>query len=135
METQDNSFHAKRYIDITNSYKSEKWCDDCWLMKHLCICSKLHSINTPLNVNFQLFIHYKEYKRTSNTGILLKKLFPQSGVYISGIEEDRIKLLQRLENSKNTCVLYPGEKSIALSDWLLTCQEGEEKNFILLDST
>ena len=32
-------------------------------------------------------------------------------------------------------MLYPGEKSIALSDWLLTCQEGEEKNFILLDST
>lgn len=134
MEQYDNTFHAKRYLAITDSYKAERWCEDCWLLKHLCICSQLTIITPIIPIRFHLFMHYKEYKRTSNTGILLKKLFANSEMYIGGIAEDLEKLLSKLENAKNICVLYPGDKSVELSEWVKKNEEGE-KDFILLDST
>jgi DTW domain-containing protein YfiP len=134
MENIDNTFHAKRYMDITDSYKSERWCDDCWLLKNLCICRNISTIEILSRINFHLYIHYKEYKKTSNTGILIKKLFSNSGVYIAGVEEQRQALIKRVESSPNVCVLYPGEKSLALEDWLATNSPGP-KDFILLDST
>ena len=134
MEPLNNNFHAQRYISITDSYKSERWCDDCWLLKHLCICGELSQVPLSSPISFHLFIHYKEYKRTSNTGILLKKLLPSSGKYIAGIEEDTQRLISTLEGCKNVCVMYPGEKSMDLSEWVQAHPDGE-KHFILLDST
>ena len=129
-----NTVHAKRYIEAIDSYKSERWCEDCWLLRRLCICPSLPTIQLSQPVNFHLYIHYKEYKRTSNTGILLKKLFLNTEVYISDIEEDKERIRSILENKNNVCVLYPGEKSTDLETWLGTASS-EEKNFILLDST
>lgn len=129
-----NSVHARKYVEKIDSFKSERWCDSCWLLKHLCICLNLPILEPITPVKFHLFVHYKEYKRTSNTGILIKKLLPNSGVYISGYEEDRQSLVSDIENKPNVCVLYPGDKSINLEAWLDTCTESE-KHFILLDST
>ena len=129
-----NSVHARKYVEKIDSFKSERWCDSCWLLKNFCICSKLPILDPTSPVKFHLFVHYKEYKRTSNTGILIKKLLPNSGVYISGYEEDKQSLVSDIENKPNVCVLYPGDKSINLEAWLDSCTESE-KHFILLDST
>jgi DTW domain-containing protein YfiP len=129
-----NSVHARKYVEKIESFKSERWCDSCWLLKHLCICGQISALESTMPVKFHLFLHYKEFKRTSNTGILIKKLFPNSGVYISGYQEDKEKLYSEISDKPNVCVLYPGDKSINLEAWLETCIEGE-KQFILLDST
>lgn len=134
MEQKDNTDHARHYISVIDGYKSERWCEDCWLLKHLCICSNLSSLSNPTNSTFHLFLHYKEYMRTSNTGILIKKLIQGSDVHIWGIEEERQKLLKKLETQENVCVLYPGDKSIPLETWLES-RSGLAKKFILLDST
>ena len=133
-EEKVNSVHALKYVEKIDSFKSERWCDGCWLLKHFCICSEVPVI-APLNpIRFHLYVHYKEYKRTSNTGILIKKLLPNSGVYISCHDSDKTNLFTEISENPNICVLYPGDTSLTLESWLETCTPSE-KNFILLDST
>lgn len=133
-EEKVNRVHALKYVEKIDSFKCERWCDGCWLLKHLCICSEVPLLSPLVPVRFHLYVHYKEYKRTSNTGVLIKKLLPNSGVYISCHDSDTSKLLSEISESQNICVLYPGETSLTLESWLDTCTSSE-KNFILLDST
>lgn len=133
-EEKVNKVHAVKYVEKIESFKNERWCDGCWLLKHLCICSQVPICSPSLPVRFHLYVHYKEYKRTSNTGILIKKLLTNSGVYISCHESDKESLLSEISQCPNICVLYPGENSIPLESWLESCTSSE-KNFILLDST
>jgi DTW domain-containing protein YfiP len=131
---EGNADYAHRYVSTIDSFKSERWCDACWLLKPLCICSQISPVLSSINIHFSLFLHYKEYKRTSNTGILIKKLFPSSEVFISGLPGDNDRLRNSLSAQANVCVLYPGDKSVDLADWTAKCTAGR-MNFVLVDST
>lgn len=81
-------------------------------------------------------MHYKEYKKTSNTGIIIKQVLPNNtNIYIHGLDADQEKLISEIKDEINTCVLYPGDNSISFEEFKETLKPDLPIKAILLDST
>lgn len=54
----------------------KNFCETCWLINHSCLCPKLKELdiqfsfdNTDVDYHFWLYMHSREYGRSTNTGI------------------------------------------------------------------
>jgi len=125
------SYYAQQRLDSIEAVKDQRWCQNCWLLREVCICSRLNPIESLQNITIHLLMHFKEYKRSSNTGYLLKSLLPHNTkVYIFGLEEDWEKLLSEV-NNQQVCVMYPKEDSVEVSESM----NQEHLHVVVLDGT
>ena len=67
---QPDSYINSRKEEMSDENK----CESCWLYRSLCICNRLQQPKIKLPVEVKLLMHYKEYGKASNTGILLFSL-------------------------------------------------------------
>ena len=97
-------------------------CQSCWFYKSVCICNKVRdmskntdSIQTEINI----FMHFKEWGKTTNTGKLIKLIAPQkSSIHIYGTPQaqDYLNHLTS-QDDKQLVILYPSENSVPISNY------------------
>jgi DTW domain-containing protein YfiP len=117
----------------------ETRCTVCFLPFQLCICGDVRRLfaeaGTPFKAHIDLFMSFKEWGRTSNSGKLLSCGQPtKSNLYIYGVEKDHLELCDSLLQ-RPSLILYPGANSVPLSCYVDWYQEQEHVNLCVLDST
>eukprot|EP00741_Cyanophora_paradoxa_P024946 tig00000056_g24079.t1 len=92
-----------------------------------CICEKIKPLiedGDLLPHSLHLYMHYREFRRMSNTGKLLVHSFPERvKMYISCIPEEERDLRRDLSDEAgnllpNACILYPSDDSIPIADFI-----------------
>ncbi len=95
--------------------KTKAPCLRCFLHKDYCICSSFSLLNTRTRVD--LLVHYKELKRTTNTGRLVVELLNNAKIWVRGEKEkgalDHSKVLSK---DHETFLLYPSDDAIELNE-------------------
>jgi DTW domain-containing protein YfiP len=86
--------------------------------KNLCICSSIPSLN--LKTRVVLIIHYKELKRTTNTGRLALHALKNSLVKVRGEEGEALDLSPLLEDRFESVLFYPSDDALELSHFVST---------------
>eukprot|EP01120_Amphizonella_sp_Union-15-10_P003454 TRINITY_DN13875_c0_g1_i1.p1 TRINITY_DN13875_c0_g1~~TRINITY_DN13875_c0_g1_i1.p1 ORF type:complete len:321 (+),score=53.29 TRINITY_DN13875_c0_g1_i1:42-1004(+) len=139
--------NAQQNLTFHRTLKTQKnFCGNCWLKKQICICNGIQKFSTKNRL--LLFLHYKEYMRSSNTGVLTVLGNPESStLYLSGKLEDEKALKDQIEkHPHDTFILFPEPKAITLSEFLelrktryeqsnLTVSPDVPLNAIVLDGT
>eukprot|EP01031_Cornospumella_fuschlensis_P033967 gene33967-41104_t len=132
----------KRYIDYKRQemIKGEK-CLDCFLAKSCCVCGKVREIyQSAFRVNFntriELYMHYKEWGRSSNTGKLMQVGMPSCcTTSIYGLPEDQQRLSESLTKGP-TLILYPRSDARPISEYSAWFREAVGRvNLVVIDST
>jgi len=110
--------NAKLVVDHKEKGKLKKgFCLNCWLKKEFCLCGKVPTF-TIEKCNLLVFVHYKEYLRSSNTGILAAVACPQVQLFVSGRQEDEKKLAELItDNIHDTFALFPDDKAITITEF------------------
>jgi DTW domain-containing protein YfiP len=139
------AFHHETLIEASEKkiqcWKDEvlknKRCFRCWLRKNDCFCKELdgkerkynsfwEELRKSTNLDFEVLIYYHPHElgRSANTAHVAETLFrpiSKSLVYGNVLEEDQF-WSQLIDESRNentlTCILYPGQKSVPLSQWV-----------------
>jgi DTW domain-containing protein YfiP len=126
-------------------------CPKCFLSLIYCICTNVRNIvnNSPSpslvsedqrvihrNINFHVFMHFKEWGRASNTGKLLPICLPEkASIEIYGIQEDCDKLAKTLQE-KPSLILYPTADAKPISEYRNWVKEHNgDVHICVIDST
>ena len=83
------------------------------MLKHLCYCSSLTSIDTKCLVS--LIIHHVEFKKPTNTGHLVNLLLNNSDVVLRGWPKGFVVSEEILRPEYQPVLLYPSEQSSLLN--------------------
>ena len=93
--------------------KTKDPCNGCGLHKNLCICAEIPRLN--LRTKLSLIVHYKELKRTTNTGALAVKALVNSEMRVRGEGREPLDLSDLLTSDYNTLLFYPSEDAVELT--------------------
>ncbi len=96
--------------------KTKDPCPRCKLHRQLCLCSELFSLH--LDTRVTLLIHHREIKRTTNTGLLALEVLANSKMVVRGVQGGPADFSEVLDDQYRSCLLYPGEESLDLQDFL-----------------
>ena len=120
------SFVAKKSIE--SKEKKIGQCPDCWFAIQKCICAQFQKTNLSVNVRLIVWMHPKEFRRSSNTGKLIVLSCPNnSKMILFGKDEDDKYLLDLIDKEyDSTYFLYPESNSV--SSQQLISQFFETKN-------
>ena len=115
------SENALNYMSqIRLGFNNTGKCSRCWLNRSVCICERVEALaygKRKISANIDLFMHYKEWGRQSNTGKLLPLLSnARTHIYKFGVEAEHIELNDKL-NSKPAILLYPTQSSEPISNY------------------
>lgn len=92
---------------IDRQRKTKDPCQVCFLHKDNCICVQIPKLTLATRVS--LVIHYKELKRTSNTGRLAVAALTNSEMFVRGLEQKATDLSTLMSPDYQALFLYPGE--------------------------
>jgi DTW domain-containing protein YfiP len=109
-------------------------CPKCWLIKRVCICENMPK-DVKLKNNVIIYMHFKEFGRSSNTGLDLTNACPNAKLLLCGIPEDEKTLHdvmykksdehkdstnadRELTFNENTFVLFPSNDSVTAQEFL-----------------
>lgn len=110
--------------------KTQAPCQGCFLHIDRCICSQLKQVESLTRVD--LVVHYKELKRTTNSGRLIEKLLKNQNLWVRGQLDaplDHGSVLKKEDHVP--LLLYPSDEAEVLSkDWVK--QHKSEKPFQLI---
>lgn len=93
--------------------KTKEPCDKCFLHIDHCICEHLKKIDLATRVD--LIVHYKELKRTTNTGRLISELLERQKIWIRGLEDTPLDHSLILDPSYQALLLYPADDAMELT--------------------
>ena len=98
-------------------------CLSCYLSSTMCICSQVKEFFSAIPISIHpkasidVFMHYKEWGRASNTGKLLPIGLPnQSKIYMYGRKPDYELLVHKLTTTPSV-ILYPSDNSTSITDF------------------
>lgn len=94
--------------------KTQDPCERCFLHRERCICEFIPSLNARTKLS--LIIHYKEMRRTTNTGLLAAKALVNSEVVVRGKIGDPLDLRTVLDPRFRTVLFFPSEDAIDLNE-------------------
>eukprot|EP00761_Pharyngomonas_kirbyi_P011631 gb/GECH01011657.1/.p1 GENE.gb/GECH01011657.1/~~gb/GECH01011657.1/.p1 ORF type:complete len:309 (+),score=45.03 gb/GECH01011657.1/:1-927(+) len=102
------------WLDFANKNNS---CLQCWIKRDACLCDSLPLFYPKHRV--LVYMHYKEFFRSSNSGKLLLNCLKNSELFISGLEshENRLQNIVDKEGDR-TFILYPSADAISLEDFI-----------------
>jgi DTW domain-containing protein YfiP len=122
---RDTFFHFSRQaLASTEKCLVERnCCRRCFLLQKFCICDRIASLFNQssqcsrVNLKLDVFMHYKEWGRASNTGKLLSIGMPSTArTIIYGDESQQNAFMSSMQLS-NLAILYPGPTSISISEF------------------
>lgn len=93
--------------------KTKNPCSDCGISLDRCICSQIEELS--LKTRLILLVHYKELKRTTNSGRLAVKALKNSEMKIRGKEREPLDLTPLLTNDYQSLVFFPSEDAVELT--------------------
>lgn len=98
-------------------YRSAR-CDGCGLPCFLCVCAELPNVVVRTRITF--LVHYREWRKPTNTARLAQRMLPQSRVLLRGgptpgAGQDTALALDLLE-ANDAVVLYPSADAMPLSE-------------------
>ena len=130
-ELRSNTVARANYLKKMESLEADNRCRTCFFHKQNCVCKSLQSLPISENIKFKVFMHYKEFGRTSNTGKLLHILYPNQTT-ISLYQIDDLVL----PPTEETIILYPSSDSACISTRIQQCGLKSKKlNIIVLEGT
>lgn len=89
-------------------------CPVCRTHRSRCICSVIPKLS--LRTKLSLVIHYKELKRTSNSGMLAAHALENSEVLVRGQRDYEVDLSCLLDSQYETYVLFPSDNAVDISE-------------------
>lgn len=95
--------------------KTKDPCGVCRMHHNFCICSHIPRLHLKTKVS--LVIHYREMRRTSNTGSLAVHALENSNLIVRGQNKTKLDLSSLISSDYETCLLYPSEQSVNLADF------------------
>lgn len=109
------------------AFDEEGRCCGCYMFKAYCMCDAVREIFAPTlqdtttltsRIEFCLFMHFKEWGRSSNTGKLLNVGLgnERAGIYIFGQEEQERALLEKLY-ARPSLILYPNKNAKPITEY------------------
>ncbi len=103
-------FAEQSYEHAVEEMIEHKKCDQCFLTRRLCVCSKVQEIFAgfpSIKSHVSIFMHFKEWGRASNTGkVLLVGNRSHSSLYIYGRKDDERELIRRMCETPSL-IVYP----------------------------
>ena len=93
--------------------KTKQPCPRCFLNETNCICSKLSILDTKTRVD--LVVHYKELKRTTNTGRLIAELLSNQHIWIRGKKDKPLDHSDVISKLYQSLLLYPADDAQELN--------------------
>lgn len=133
-------FGSHNHLNRRTEMKEAGRCCECFLPLQLCICANVaklfeESTFTP-RANLLIYMHNKEWGRTSNTGKLMVKGMPEhSQLHLYGIKDQQEALIDKL-NSGPSLILYPSKNSTSISDYKeMYANQNGTLNICVLDAT
>ncbi len=157
-ENEENKFysleqHASHCISQKSKMMSDcHRCPNCFLSLMYCVCGNIRSIyssslitldatrdhqhNINRNINYHIYMHFKEWGRASNTGKILPICIPdKASIEIYGIQQDFEKLSLILQ-SKPSLILYPTADARPISEYKNWLDEHNgDVHICVIDST
>lgn len=94
--------------------KTQDPCAGCFLHRERCICEFIPSLQ--LRTKLSLIIHYKEMRRTTNTGLLAAKALVNSEVVVRGEVGQALDLQTVLDPRFRPVLFFPSEDAIDLNE-------------------
>ena len=99
---------------LSRKRKTKDPCPGCGLHRNLCVCNLIPSLK--LKTRVCLIVHYKELKRTTNTGQLAIKSLVNSEMRIRGQKDaEPLDLTDLLKTEYRTLLFYPSEDAVELT--------------------
>ena len=93
--------------------KPKNPCKCCGINLNFCICLSFKKIQTSARVD--LLIHYKELKRTSNSGHLIESLLNNQKVWVRGERYNELDHSKVIDSNYFQVLLYPSDNAIVAS--------------------
>lgn len=89
-------------------------CPCCFLHRMRCICQAIPNLVTKTRL--ELFIHYKELKRTTNTGRLAVQALENSAMHVRGEKDRNPDFDSILSDQYEAYVLFPSQDAIDIHE-------------------
>jgi DTW domain-containing protein YfiP len=123
-ESKESIFfkHSSLALDCTKrELRVKSRCNKCFLHISMCICQVVEDVFASTNwkpaANIKIYMHYKEWGRSSNSGKLLSIGLPdRASTYIYGVREDQERLCQELSESPSV-ILYPSSQAVSIAEY------------------
>lgn len=94
--------------------KTQAPCQGCFLHVERCICSQLKQVESLTRVD--LVVHYKELKRTTNSGRLIESLLENQNIWVRGQLDAPLDYKSIVKEVDHTpLLLYPSDEAEVLS--------------------
>lgn len=97
--------------------KTKNPCEKCFLHRNLCVCEFIPQLD--LRTRLCLVVHYKELKRTTNTGRLAVESLVNSEMRIRGKGTQALDLSDLLNEKYQTWMFYPSTDAQELTSSLI----------------
>jgi DTW domain-containing protein YfiP len=92
--------------------KTKDPCENCHLHRERCICPLIPRLD--LRTRVTLVIHFRELRRTSNSGTLALKALSNSALFVRG-QGERLDLAPALDPAYRNVLFYPAEDAMELN--------------------
>lgn len=116
--------------EVSRTRKPNQACSLCGLSGAHCICHTFKKIRLKTRVD--LLVHYKELKRTSNTGRLIEDLLSNQKIWIRGEKEKPLDHSKVLDARYNPVLLFPCDEAQTASSELFEVLAKEKPLQILV---
>jgi len=97
--------------------KTKSPCDDCGISTERCFCDQIEVLT--LKTKLLLLVHYKELKRTTNSGRLAVKALKNSEMKIRGRDREPLDLTPSLEGEYQSLIFFPSADAVELTPQLV----------------
>jgi DTW domain-containing protein YfiP len=103
---------------LNRKRKTKDPCQNCGLHKTRCLCDSMPTLS--LKTKVVLIVHYKELKRTTNSGKLAIQALENSEMRIRGERTgEALSLKDLLTPNYRTMLFYPSEDAIELTEQIV----------------
>lgn len=112
--------------------KAKQRCADCDASLTLCMCAVMPRLD--LRTRVVLVVHFRELRRSSNTGLLAHRALINSSVVVRGETRTPLDLQAQLNPAFRTLLYYPARDAVEL-DHVLVEQDPRPIQLIVPDGT
>ena len=88
-------------------------CTDCGLQIEFCMCALISAI--PTRTRLALVLHYREARKSTNTGLLAARCLSNSEVHVRGLTDAPADLSGLETPERRTLLLFPREDAVPLT--------------------
>lgn len=103
---------------IKGKRKTQNPCPGCALHLTLCLCDQIPSLDTKTRVS--VIIHYRELRRTTNTGSLAVRALKNSEIRVRGEGRVALDLSDLLGTEYQPLLFFPSEDAVDLTPEFLS---------------